>query len=189
MALRVEELLVSVLPRVLREERVAEMLTPIAEGCPSTGCPSTGCPSTDCGATGCTATGCTATQCGTTGCGTTGCGSTSCGSTGCGSTGCGTTGCGSTGCGSTGCGSTGGSANPGCPGGGIPDFNELVNPADGLRELRQQLAGISNLVSVSRVYKSKEAAAADEAGGVALEKVVELDKALAKAIAEFHAGG
>ena len=77
----------------------------------------------------------------------------------------------------------------GLPGRGHPDFNELVNPADGLRELRQQLAGISNLVSVSRVYKSKEAAAADEAGGVALEKVVELDKALAKAIAEFHAGG
>jgi hypothetical protein len=187
MALRVEELLVSVLPRVLQQERVAEWLTPIAEGCPSTGCPATACPTTDCGSTGCTSTGCGATQCGTTGCGTTGCGTTSCGSTGCGSTGCGTTGCGSTGCGSTNCGSTGGSANPGCPGAAIPNFDELVNPADALSELRSQLAGINNLVSVSRLYKTSQGAG-DEKEGVSLEKVVELEKTLAKAIAQFHAG-
>ena len=186
MALRVEELLVSVLPRVLERERVGGWLTPIADGCPNTACPSTGCPTTDCGTTGCTATGCGATQCGSTGCGTTGCGSTSCGATGCGSTGCGTTGCGSTGCGTTGCGSTGGSANPGCPSGGIPDFNELVNPADGLRELRSQLAGLSNLVNVSVLYKTKQGEG-EEQEGVSLEKVVELEKTLATAIAQFHA--
>jgi hypothetical protein len=188
MALRVEELLTSLIPRLAEERRseegLADWYTPIA-GCHQTGCPATQCPSTDCGTTGCTSTGCGATQCGSTGCGTTACGSTSCGGTSCGTTGCGTTGCGDTDCGTTGCGSTETSKAPGCGDRGT-NYDDVVNPAPELAELRAQLAGIANLMRVSRIYKTSKAA--EEEGGLALEDVVALENKLAKAITEFYAG-
>lgn len=172
------------MPQRLQEAQRVELfgITPVA-GCPETGCGGTGCGTTDCGTTGCTATGCGVTQCGTTGCGSTGCGTTSCGGTGCGSTGCTSTGCGQTGCGTTGCGITGNSAAPGCPA-RIFDPNELINPVPELIQLREQLAGITNLVKSARLVKTKKEA--KEAGGVAISEVIELEKRLIAAISGFQ---
>lgn len=185
MALKVEELMVSLIPEALRQ---LELGVATRLDCDNTGCGVTGCDGTNCGATGCTSTGCGMTGCGGTGCGSTGCGQTACGSTGCTSTGCGTTGCGSTGCGTTGCGLTGGTINPGC-GDQVFDPNILVYPAE-LELLRAQLAGLANLVKVSRTTttktKSKDGAGKQKDKSISVEDIITLEKSLHEAIKTFY---